>query len=141
MTLMPHLIVPLPVYVSKPKISFSIAKEGDDYQGNVTCLSSRGTPPANFSLLLDEREVGSVTASDSLTAWFPISIVPGLDMGAAQCKVNTEVQELTSEPVTVVVGRSYTSVTETPFYARLSFYSLTVFSFCSLFVQCQSEVM
>ncbi|XP_073334371.1 Fc receptor-like protein 5 isoform X2 [Pagrus major] len=91
------------VYISKPRISFSISKEGASYHGNVTCWSTRGSPPVNFSLTLDDREVGSVTATESLTAWFPVAMVPGLDMGVARCRVNTEVQELTSEPVTLVV--------------------------------------
>ncbi|XP_036965445.1 Fc receptor-like protein 5 isoform X2 [Acanthopagrus latus] len=94
------------VNVSKPRISFSISKEGASYHGNVTCWSTRGSPPVNFSLTLDDREVGSVTAAESLTAWFPVDMVPGLDMGVAQCRVTTEVQELTSEPVTLVVGMS-----------------------------------
>ena len=100
------LLIPPPVNVSKPRISFSISKEGASYHGNVTCWSTRGSPPVNFSLTLDDREVGSVTAAESLTAWFPVDMVPGLDMGVAQCRVTTEVQELTSEPVTLVVGMS-----------------------------------
>ncbi|XP_070776650.1 Fc receptor-like protein 5 isoform X2 [Enoplosus armatus] len=95
--------VTVKVYVSKPRISFSISKEGASYHGNVTCWSTRGSPPVNFSLSLDDKEVGSVTATESLAAWFPVAMVPGLDMGVAQCRVNTEVQELMSEPVTLEV--------------------------------------
>ncbi|XP_030271175.1 neogenin isoform X1 [Sparus aurata] len=91
------------VNISKPRISFSISKEGASYHGNVTCWSTRGSPPVNFSLSLDDREVGSVTATESLTAWFPVDMVPGLDMGEARCRVTTEVQELMSDPVTLVV--------------------------------------
>lgn len=87
-------------------MSFSISKEGNDYRGNVTCWSSKGTPPVNFSLTLDDREVGHVAVTDSLTAWFPMAIVPGLDMGVAQCRVTNEVQSLLSDPVTLVVGTS-----------------------------------
>lgn len=100
--------IPPPVYVSKPRLSFSISKEGGSYCGNVTCWTTRGSPPVNFSLLLDDKEVGSVTATESLAAWFPVAMVPGLDMGVARCRVNSEVQELMSEPVTLVVGMSYT---------------------------------
>ncbi|XP_041789330.1 Fc receptor-like protein 5 isoform X2 [Chelmon rostratus] len=78
-------------------------KEGGSYCGNVTCWTTRGSPPVNFSLLLDDKEVGSVTATESLAAWFPVAMVPGLDMGVARCRVNSEVQELMSEPVTLVV--------------------------------------
>ncbi|XP_008278490.1 Fc receptor-like protein 5 isoform X2 [Stegastes partitus] len=97
------VLVTIKVYVSKPKISFSIFKEGDSYRGNVTCWSSRGSPPVNFFLLLDNKEVGFVTATDSLTAWFQVAVVPGLDMGVAQCRIKTELQELMSEPMTLEV--------------------------------------
>ncbi|XP_026159195.1 Fc receptor-like protein 5 isoform X2 [Mastacembelus armatus] len=91
------------VYISKPKISFSVYKEGDSYYGNVTCWSLRGSPPAHFTLRVDDKEVGSVTANESLAAWFSIAIIPGLDMGMARCLVTTEVQALISEPVTLEV--------------------------------------
>ncbi|CAJ1053725.1 uncharacterized protein LOC117815513 [Xyrichtys novacula] len=97
------VLVTVKVHVSKPKISFSILKNGDTYQGNVTCWSTRGSPPVNFSLLLDDREEGSVTATESLAAWFPAEIIPGLDMGVARCRVKTDIQELMSEPVTLEV--------------------------------------
>lgn len=87
-------------------MSFSISKEGNDYQGNVTCRSSKGTPPVNFCLALDDREVGCFTATESLAAWFAVAMVPGLDMGMARCRVTNEVQNLTSDPVALVVGTS-----------------------------------
>ncbi|XP_019115667.2 Fc receptor-like protein 5 isoform X2 [Larimichthys crocea] len=89
------------VYASKPYISLSIFKEGASYRGNVTCWSTRGSPPVNFSLLVDDIEVGSVTVPESLAAWFSVSVVPELDMGMARCRVNTEVQELMSEPMSL----------------------------------------
>ncbi|XP_069561142.1 Fc receptor-like protein 5 isoform X1 [Brachyistius frenatus] len=95
--------VTVKVYVSKPKISFSIFKEGVSYRGNVTCWSPRGSPPVNFSLSLDDKEVGSVTATESLAAWFHVAMVPGLDMGVARCRATTELQELMSEPLTLEV--------------------------------------
>ncbi|XP_054865755.1 carcinoembryonic antigen-related cell adhesion molecule 5-like isoform X2 [Amphiprion ocellaris] len=95
--------VTIKVYVSKPRISFFIFKEGDSYRGNVTCWSSRGSPPVNFSLLVDDKEVGSITATDSLAAWFQVAVVPGLDMGVARCRVKSELQELISEPVNLEV--------------------------------------
>ncbi|XP_074540610.1 Fc receptor-like protein 5 isoform X2 [Halichoeres trimaculatus] len=98
-----EMLVTVKAHISKPQISFSIFKIGGVYQGNVSCWSTRGSPPVNFSLLLDDREVGPVTASESLTAWFPVEIVPGLDMGVAQCRMKNEVQELMSEPVSLEV--------------------------------------
>ncbi|XP_040002003.1 Fc receptor-like protein 5 isoform X2 [Xiphias gladius] len=95
--------VTVKAYVSKPKISFSISKEGASYHGNITCWSTRGSHPVNFSLSVDGKEEGSVTASESLAAWFPVVLVPGLDMGVAQCRVKTEMQELMSEPLSLEV--------------------------------------
>ncbi|XP_068448351.1 Fc receptor-like protein 5 [Clinocottus analis] len=63
--------VTVKVYVSKPRISFSVSKEGNSPGGNVTCWSARGSPPVNISLSVDDKEVGSVTAPQSLVAWFP----------------------------------------------------------------------
>ncbi|CAK6973420.1 Fc receptor-like protein 5 isoform X1 [Scomber scombrus] len=95
--------VEIKVYVSTPRISFSIFKEGDRYRGNVTCWSSRGTPPVNFSLSLDDREEGSVIVAESLAAWFLVPMELNLDMGVARCRVKNEVQELLSEPLTLEV--------------------------------------
>ncbi|XP_033976531.1 Fc receptor-like protein 5 isoform X1 [Trematomus bernacchii] len=95
--------VTVKVYVSKPRISFSISNPGASPSGNVTCWSTRGSPPVNISLLLDDKEVGSVTATESLAAWFSVAVVLGLDMGTLRCRVNTEVQKLMSEPLTLEV--------------------------------------
>ncbi|XP_057700674.1 Fc receptor-like protein 5 isoform X2 [Corythoichthys intestinalis] len=95
--------VAVKAYLLKPEISLSIFKEGTSYRGNVTCWSSRGTPPVNFSLLLDDKVVASVLTSDSASAWFSIDVVPGLDMGVVRCCVNSEVQQLMSEPLTLEV--------------------------------------
>lgn len=92
------------VYVSVPEISLSVTKEGKGYLGRVTCWSSLGTLPVNFSLSLDYIEASSITATKSLTASFLVPIVPGRDMGVARCHVVNEVQELTSEPLNLVVG-------------------------------------
>lgn len=78
----------------------------------MSCWSTRGSPPVNFSLLLDDREAGSVTASDSLTAWFPVEVIPGLDMGVAQCRMKNDVQELMSEPLSLEVGKKHTNTCE-----------------------------
>lgn len=104
------LFIPPSVHLLKPTISFSISKQGAGYYGNVTCRSSRGTPPVNFSLTVDDREVETVTAVESLDAWFRVDMVPGLDMGVAQCLVRNDVQDLKSEPVTLEVGTCYAAV-------------------------------
>lgn len=98
------------VYVTVPKISLSITKEGSGYFGTVTCWSSQGTLPVNFSLLLDNIEEGFITATKSLVASFPIPILPGQDMGVARCRVANEVQELTSEPLSLLIGRNCSHV-------------------------------
>lgn len=54
--------------------------------------------------------MGSVTATEPLTGWFAVAMVPGRDMGVARCRVNTEVQELMSDPVTLEVGMGYTDM-------------------------------
>ncbi|XP_034043425.1 uncharacterized protein LOC117525629 isoform X4 [Thalassophryne amazonica] len=95
--------VTVKAYVSTPRISFSISKVGSTYSANVTCWSSTGSPPVNFSLTLDNRHVGFVSAAESLDACFSVDMVPGQDMGLARCHVKTDVQELKSEPVVLEV--------------------------------------
>ncbi|XP_069386902.1 Fc receptor-like protein 5 isoform X2 [Paralichthys olivaceus] len=95
--------VTVKAYVSKPKISFSIISKGDGYQGNITCWSTRGSHPVNFSVSVNDEEVRSLTVNESLTVWFLVHVVLGQDMGVARCWVKTEAQELMSEPVTLEV--------------------------------------
>ncbi|XP_015239793.1 PREDICTED: Fc receptor-like protein 5 [Cyprinodon variegatus] len=96
--------VTVKVKISKPEISLFIFKEGDTYLGNVTCWSSKGTPPVNFSLLLDDTEVITATAAKSLAAWFKIPVAIGLNMGEARCRGRNEAQDLKSEALTLEVG-------------------------------------
>ncbi|XP_013869460.1 Fc receptor-like protein 5 isoform X2 [Austrofundulus limnaeus] len=98
-----EVTVTVKVYASKPEISFSVFKAGGSYHSNITCWSSRGSPPATFYLLLDDKQVGSVVASESLSAWFDVALVIGLDMGDARCRLKTDVQDLLSEFVTLEV--------------------------------------
>lgn len=58
----------------------------------------------SFSLLLDDREVRSATAAESLAAWFDVPVVIGLNMGEARCRGRTEVQDLKSEGLALEVG-------------------------------------
>ncbi|XP_055014428.1 Fc receptor-like protein 5 [Boleophthalmus pectinirostris] len=77
-----HLTVK--VYVTKPQLSLAVSKEaGGGLVGNISCSVSRGSPPINFTLLLDDRAEGTVTGSGSLSVWFCVSMVPGLEMGRA----------------------------------------------------------
>ncbi|XP_052384025.1 Fc receptor-like protein 5 isoform X3 [Oncorhynchus keta] len=98
-----EVTVRVKAYLSVPQISFTISKEGSSYRGNVTCRSSRGTPPVTFYLFLDDKEVGSDVATESLVAWFPTAMVPGRDMGTVRCTVESDAQRLTSRPLTLVV--------------------------------------
>ncbi|XP_028316502.1 Fc receptor-like protein 5 [Gouania willdenowi] len=91
------------VYVSKPKIHFSVFKEGGRYHGNLTCWSSKGSPPGNISLIVDDQEMGSVTATKSLSARFKVDLIPGFNRSEARCQVRTEVQKLLSEAVNLEV--------------------------------------
>ncbi|CAL8330409.1 unnamed protein product [Lota lota] len=95
--------VTVKVFLSQPRITFSISKESNGYGGNVTCWTSRGSPPASFYLLLDGEEVASFNATESMLVTFPVATAPARDMGTAQCRVKTEVQELQSETLTLVV--------------------------------------
>uniref|UniRef100_A0A8C7X7T3 Ig-like domain-containing protein n=1 Tax=Oryzias sinensis TaxID=183150 RepID=A0A8C7X7T3_9TELE len=52
-------------------ISFFLFKDGASYQANVTCWCTRGSPPVNFSLYLDDRNIETVTATESLVL-FPV---------------------------------------------------------------------
>ncbi|KAL6110454.1 uncharacterized protein ACO6RY_19530 [Pungitius sinensis] len=97
----PEVQMTVKVYLSKPKISYSIFKEGASWYGNVTCWSTRGSPPVNISLSVNDKEAGSITGAQSLVAWFPVAMTPRQDMAVARCQVKTEVQELMSEPVTL----------------------------------------
>ncbi|XP_036803945.1 Fc receptor-like protein 5 isoform X1 [Oncorhynchus mykiss] len=98
-----EVTVRVKAYLSVPQISFTISKKGLSYRGNVTCRSSRGTPPVTFYLFLDDKEVGSDVATESLVAWFPVAMVPGRDMGTVRCTVESDAQRLTSRPLTLVV--------------------------------------
>ncbi|CAB1344383.1 unnamed protein product [Coregonus sp. 'balchen'] len=98
-----EVTVRVKAYLSVPQISFTISKEGSSYLGNVTCRSSRGTPPVTFYFFLDDKEMGSDVAMESLVAWFPVAIVPGRDMGVVQCRVESDAQRLTSKPLTLEV--------------------------------------
>lgn len=70
---------------------------------NVSCRLTRGSPPVTFSLLVDGLET-DVKRLDSLESWSVLPVSVGLDKGAAQCKAQTDTQQLTSDPVRLHVG-------------------------------------
>lgn len=91
------------VYLSQPQISFSISKEVGGFMGNISCSVSRGSPPINFTFLLENRAEDAITVSESHLVHFSFPIVPGLEMGKARCRAQTEVQDILSEPLSVEV--------------------------------------
>ncbi|KAK7930243.1 hypothetical protein WMY93_006638 [Mugilogobius chulae] len=90
--------------VTEPRISFYVSKMPDGgLVGNISCSVSRGSPPINFSFLLNNIEEDTVTESESQTVWFNFPMVPGLELGKAKCRAQTEVQNVVSEPLTLEV--------------------------------------
>ncbi|XP_067288271.1 Fc receptor-like protein 5 isoform X2 [Pseudorasbora parva] len=93
-----NLFVTVKKHISTPKLSFTVFSNGSSLMANISCRSARGSPPVTFILLVDGLEM-DVQRVDSLESWSiqPVSI--GLDMGAAQCKVQADTQTLLSDPV------------------------------------------
>uniref|UniRef100_A0A3B1IUS7 Ig-like domain-containing protein n=1 Tax=Astyanax mexicanus TaxID=7994 RepID=A0A3B1IUS7_ASTMX len=71
-------------------------------KANISCRLVRGSPPVTFRLLLDGEAV-AVQRTGSLEAWFSVPVSVGLDMGTAQCKAETDIQQLLSDPVDLEV--------------------------------------
>ncbi|XP_030627588.1 Fc receptor-like protein 5 isoform X2 [Chanos chanos] len=90
-------------YLSVPKVSFTLFKEGSDFRANVSCWSTRGSPPVTFTLLLEGREVDNHT-SNSLEAWFSVPVTVGMDMGVLQCRAQTDSHQVLSDPVDLEVA-------------------------------------
>ncbi|XP_072516455.1 Fc receptor-like protein 5 isoform X2 [Salminus brasiliensis] len=84
-------------YLSAPRLSFTLYHHGSGYHANVSCRSARGSPPVTFQLLLDGKEV-PVQQTGLLEAWFSLPVSVGLDMGTVQCKAETDIQQLLSDP-------------------------------------------
>ncbi|KAG9267017.1 hemicentin-2-like [Astyanax mexicanus] len=89
-------------YLSAPRISFTLYYHGSGYHANISCRLVRGSPPVTFRLLLDGEAV-AVQRTGSLEAWFSVPVSVGLDMGTAQCKAETDIQQLLSDPVDLEV--------------------------------------
>ncbi|KAI4880722.1 hypothetical protein NFI96_005683 [Prochilodus magdalenae] len=90
-------------YLSAPRISFTLYHHGSGYHANVSCRSERGSPPVKFQLLLDGKEV-PVQQEGSLEAWFSVPVNVGMDMGTLQCRAETDIQLLRSDPLDLEVG-------------------------------------
>ncbi|XP_067243740.1 Fc receptor-like protein 5 isoform X2 [Chanodichthys erythropterus] len=90
-------------HISTPKLSFTVFFNGSSLMANVSCRLTRGSPPVTFSLLVDGLEA-DVKRLDSLESWSVLPVSVGLDKGAAQCKAQTDTQQLTSDPVRLHVG-------------------------------------
>ncbi|CAL1601911.1 unnamed protein product [Knipowitschia caucasica] len=90
--------------VTQPQLSFSVSKDAaGGFVGNVSCSVSRGTPPINFTFLLERREEAAVTVM-SRSASFLFPVVQRLEMGSARCRAQTQVQDVLSDsfPLEVV---------------------------------------
>uniref|UniRef100_A0A8C9TVU0 Ig-like domain-containing protein n=1 Tax=Scleropages formosus TaxID=113540 RepID=A0A8C9TVU0_SCLFO len=84
------------------ELSFVVSREDSGYHADVTCQSSRGSPPVSFRLFLNGTVVAS-RAATSLSAHFYIPIRTGVNYGELQCRVQNDVQELSSNTVTLEV--------------------------------------
>ncbi|KAK2874717.1 hypothetical protein Q8A67_021870 [Cirrhinus molitorella] len=96
-----HVIVKK--HISAPTLSFTVFSNGSSLTANISCRSTRGSPPVTFSVLLDGLEL-DVKRVDSLESWFVLPVSVGVDMGAARCKAQTDTQQLMSDPVRLHVG-------------------------------------
>ncbi|XP_070710795.1 Fc receptor-like protein 5 isoform X2 [Pempheris klunzingeri] len=83
-----EVVISVKDVVSKPDISFTVLKEdSNNYSAVVTCESTKGTLPVNFSLYNRDELVASVTVEDR-NATFKIPLVLGRHLGWLQCQAN-----------------------------------------------------
>ncbi|KAK9539762.1 hypothetical protein VZT92_002263 [Zoarces viviparus] len=74
--------------VSMPDISFTVLKEDShSYSAEVTCQSTRGTPPVTFSLHNGTELVANITIEER-SATFKVPLVLGQHLGRLQCQAN-----------------------------------------------------
>uniref|UniRef100_A0A8C2ZRG5 Si:dkey-93h22.7 n=1 Tax=Cyclopterus lumpus TaxID=8103 RepID=A0A8C2ZRG5_CYCLU len=80
--------VMITVKVSTPDISFTVLKEDShNYSAEVTCQSTKGTPPVTFSLYNRTESVANITIERSI-ATFKVPLVLGQHLGWLQCQAN-----------------------------------------------------
>ncbi|KAG5275381.1 hypothetical protein AALO_G00119620 [Alosa alosa] len=87
--------VTVKVNISAPKLSFTLYRENASYYANLTCESAQGSVPVTFLLFLEGQEIDRQVAN-SLTVWFTLPMMVGMDMVSAQCRAETSHQQLTS---------------------------------------------
>ncbi|KAI1886463.1 hypothetical protein AGOR_G00196010 [Albula goreensis] len=98
-----HRLVKVKAPVSKPNISFTVQREGDDYWAIVTCQSGRGTPPVTFSF--HNQTLADLVSNEtaSLQATVRIPIILGQNMGEVQCKATNGGDLAVSDAMTLEV--------------------------------------
>ncbi|XP_036398238.1 Fc receptor-like protein 3 isoform X2 [Megalops cyprinoides] len=89
----PEVPVRVKVFLSEPQVSFTVSKSAWGYHANVTCRSSRGTPPVCFWLFLDQALLGNRTAA-SLSASFSVPVTPGQSAGELRCRARDQLRKL-----------------------------------------------
>ncbi|XP_051967688.1 Fc receptor-like protein 5 isoform X1 [Xyrauchen texanus] len=87
-------------YISTPKLSFTVFYNGSALIANISCRVARGSPPLTFRFLLNDVEM-DVKRVDSLDTWFVLPVA--LKLGSAQCKAETQTQQLISDPLQLEV--------------------------------------
>uniref|UniRef100_A0A8C9SPS4 Si:dkey-93h22.7 n=1 Tax=Scleropages formosus TaxID=113540 RepID=A0A8C9SPS4_SCLFO len=90
-------------YVSKPKISFLVEKHGKKYLARISCESSRGTDPVNFTLYNQTGETIAKKMESALFTSFNIFITLGRNMGMVYCGAKNFDQEVFSNTLTLHV--------------------------------------
>ncbi|XP_051532175.1 Fc receptor-like protein 5 isoform X2 [Myxocyprinus asiaticus] len=87
-------------YISTPKLSFTVFYNGSALIANISCRVARGSPPLTFRFLLNDEEM-DVKRVDSLDTWFVLPVA--LKVRSAQCKAETQTQQLISDPLQLEV--------------------------------------
>ncbi|XP_063056719.1 Fc receptor-like protein 5 [Engraulis encrasicolus] len=83
-------------YLTVPNLSVTLFKENSKYYANISCESAQGTVPVTFVLLLSGREADR-QITNSLSAWFRVALVVGMETVTAQCRAETSYRQLNSD--------------------------------------------
>uniref|UniRef100_A0A9J7XY73 Si:dkey-93h22.7 n=1 Tax=Cyprinus carpio carpio TaxID=630221 RepID=A0A9J7XY73_CYPCA len=101
-------------YVSKPKISFDVAKNEDGgFTAIITCQSTKGTP-LKFFTLLNYTEVLTTESTDRTSVLFSMPIELNRYMGQMRCNASNEGNWVLSDPLSLTVESVGGAVTVTP---------------------------
>ncbi|KAL2089844.1 hypothetical protein ACEWY4_014532 [Coilia grayii] len=90
--------VTVKVYLTAPKLSIALFKENCNYYANLSCESAQGTVPVTFVLLLSGQETDRQVAN-SLSVWFSVPLMVGMDTVTAQCRAEATYQQLNSNTI------------------------------------------